>query len=356
MHLIMPEPPAVDIQRNIMANRYEELIDSFGSDENDSTQTTQTPDVNANTGDSNPDESRPSETQSTDTQPNVNPEDSNPASESPDQTSEQNSSDHQEPSNQGEGNRPKGKRQYTHEEQVQYSFAKLNSKLSSTKRELANALKQIEELKKANAPKPQKLGPDDFGSNEDYLKYIANQSLIEQLQKAAEAKKASETEAKASQEFTNRYNQRASELFSKPEDIEAYNNIVGEAMNNGLNDTLNSDSVIVDFIRSSDWAPRLVFHFAAIPEDLERIAAIKDPTDKRFALNMLQQRIATVFGQQRNTPAVETPKNQTQTHTEPSQSSPAVPIVGKAGTGSSSGGSNPEVTVDEALTRIRRGY
>lgn len=338
-----------------MQDRYDEILNQMDStplvdDSNPSSpDNTQTP-PEVNSGND-----QPSSTE-TQTPSGVNPQDTNPNPPSPDQTTPNEDTNPAAPSNQDEGNdKGKGNQRpkYSHEEQVQYSFSKLNSKLSQTKRELKAALAQIEELKKANAPKPEKLGPEAFGSNEDYLKYIANQTLIEQLQKAAEAKKLSEAEAEASRESKARYTQRAAELFKTQEDIDAYNNIVGRALEEGLNDVLNSDTVISDFIKTSDWAPRLVFHFAAMPEDLERISNIKDPTDKRFALNMLQQRIMTVFSRAPK----QNQTTQTQTQTNPSGSKPSqVPIVGKAGTGASgSAGSSSEVTMEEAMAKVR-GY
>lgn len=335
-----------------MANRYDDIISQMDSTPLDDS-TPSSPDTTPSNTDVNSGNDQPGSTD--DTKPSdVNPPDPNPAPADPDQTKGTEDKAPVAPSNQDEGKTGKGNAQpkYSHEEQVRYSFAKLNGRLSQTKKELKEALAQIEELKKANAPKPEQLGPEAFQNQADYLKYIANQTLIEQLQKAAEAKRLSEAEATASRESQERYTQRAQELFKTKEDIEAYNSIVGRALEEGLNDVLNGDKVISDFVRSSDWAPRLVFHFAAMPEDLERITAIKDPTDKRFALNMLQQRIMTVFSNQAK------PQNQ-QTQSKPSEPTPPpnVPIVGKAGTGaSSSAGSNPEVTMDEAMARIRRGY
>lgn len=334
-----------------MANRYDEIISQMDStsldDSNPSSPDTTQPNTDAASGNDQPnpaDDTKPSD---------VNPQDPNSAPVDTDQAKGTEDKAPAAPSNQDEGKTGKGnsKPRFTHEEQVQYSFAKLNGKLAQTKKELKDALAQIAELKKNTTPKPEQLGPEAFQNQADYLKYIANQTLIEQLQKAAEAKRLSEAEAQASRESQERYTQRAQELFKTKEDIEAYNSIVGRALEEGLNDVLNGDKVISDFVKSSDWAPRLVFHFAAMPEDLERITAIKDPTDKRFALNMLQQRIMTVFSK----PA-QNQQTQTQTPSGPTPPS-SVPIVGKAGTGASSGaGSNPEVTMDEAMARIRRGY
>lgn len=338
-----------------MANRYDEIISQMDN----------TPVVD----DSNPSpDTTPSSTDTTsgndqpkaveDPKPgDVNPNDPNPAPAAPDQTPPADDKNPPAPSNQDEGKTGKGnsKPRFTHEEQVQYSFAKLNGKLAQTKKELKDALAQIAELKKNTTPKPEQLGPEAFQNQADYLKYIANQTLIEQLQKAAEAKRLSEAEAQASRESQDRYTRRAQELFKTKEDIEAYNTIVGRALEEGLNDVLNGDKVISDFVKSSDWAPRLVFHFAAMPEDLERITAIKDPTDKRFALNMLQQRIMTVFSKPAQNQSQSTQPKSTSEPT-PAPANP-VPIVGKAGTGASgSAGSNPEVTMDEAMARIRRGY
>jgi len=338
-----------------MANRYDDIISQMDNVEFDNTPSPSSPDNQQPSNDSTPGNDQPPE-ESNDQTAVVKSNDQNDNPPSPDQTQTNIQSNQQNPSNQEEGTKQKNNRpKYSHEEQVQYSFSKLNSKLSQTKRELKEALAQIEELKKANTPKQEKLGPEAFGSNEDYLKYIANQSIIEQLQKAAEAKRLSDAEAQASRETQDRYTKRATELFKSKEDIDAYNHIVGKALEEGLADVLESDKVISDFIKSSDWAPRMVFHFAAMPEDLDKIASIKDPTDKRFALNMLQQRIMTIFSR----PATQTnPNNNNSTQTQSNESNPPqVPIVGKAGTGAAGGtGSNPEISMDEAMARIRRGY
>lgn len=323
-----------------MQDRLDDLVNDMESEDQSSTST---PDTSNSTVESSPDQTVSNqESSSVETSTESNP------TEVPDQTPPSNSNDNS-PRQDGDEkqSKDKPKPKYSHEEQVAYSFSKLNSKLSQTKRELKEALAQIEALKKAKPQEtPKTYGPDDFESQADYFKYIANQQLIEQLKKASEAKQASDAKAMEQQAAQDRYSNLAQSIYNTPEAINEYNTVVGKAIEeDGLDQVLNSDAVLADFLNSSNMAPRLVYHFAAMPEELDRIMSIKDPTDKRFALNILSHKLASIFAAK---PA------ENKEATKPSQSSQAnVPIVGKAGTGGASAGSIPEQSMDEVLAELR---
>lgn len=340
-----------------MIDRLDEIIDSMGNESENTEQPTSTPDTTAST-----ESNTSTEVQSTEDNQNVeqntNTQPSNATEEQASNSStatEAQSSATETPKQEGSNNRNKNK--YTHEEQVAYAFNKLNSKFSRTKKDLAEALKQIEELKKAQAARPpvnesKALGPESFSSQEEYFKYIANQSIIEQLQKAAEQKRSNDAQSQALKESQDRFNSKALEIYNTPEAIEEYNTVVGKAINeDGLADTISNDPVIHDFLNSSNIAPRLVYHFAAIPEDLERITAIKDPTDKRFALNILQHKIQTVFSNMAKQAA---PNSQPNSQPASNNSQPSsVPIVGKAGTGGASSAGTTELSMDDVMANLR---
>ena len=333
-----------------MLDRLDQIIDTMGNDP-ESTDQPSTPDTQSST-ETQPSTEEPASTETPGVEQSTQPQ----STEAPNEDT----SASQEPAAQPSATEPpkqegnsRNKNKYTHEEQVAYAFNKLNSKFSRTKRDLANALREIEALKKANAAKPpvtesKALGPEAFSSQEDYLKYIANQSIIEQLQKAAEQKRNADAQSQAIKESQDRYTTRAQQIYNTPEAIEEYNTVVGRAINEeGLGDALANDPVISDFINTSELAPRLVYHFAAIPEDFERISAIKDPTDKRFALNMLQHKIQSVFANQ---------SKSKQTTTQPAETqptNPSVPIVGKAGTGGASAAGTTELSMDDVMSNLR---
>ena len=332
-----------------MLDRLDQIIETMGDDSENTEQPSTTPDTQS-TEESSTEETHDDSTSVEQNNQEQSTEDTSEDTSATEQPNETNQTITDSPKQEGKNSRNKNK--YTHEEQVAYAFNKLNSKFSRTKHDLANALKEIEALKKAQAsipaPESKQLGPEAFASQADYFKYIANQSIIEQLQKAAEQKRASEEKTIAMKESQDRYTNRAMQIYNTPEAIEEYNTVVGKAINEeGLGDAIAEDPVITDFINTSNYSPRLVYHFAAIPEDFERIKAIKDPTDKRFALNMLQQKILSVFAKQSSNNAHKPPVN-----SNPNPNS-SVPIIGKAGTGGSSAAGTTEESLDDVMANIR---
>ena len=182
--------------------------------------------------------------------------------------------------------------QYSHEEQMTYSFKRqLAKQRSKHEQEIANLREEFnkrlaEEIDKVKnpakyAPKTRK----DFEYDDDYVKYLANEQVNAALEaKIAEYQKQQEEEQRQAQvdaEYRNMLDQSVKSIYNTPEAEADWRAKVGEGMKAGLGAVIDSDQDLSNYIIFSPIGPKIMYELATNKKAVQDIFTIGTTPDGR---------------------------------------------------------------------------
>ena len=182
--------------------------------------------------------------------------------------------------------------QYSHEEQMTYSFKRqLAKQRSKHEQEIANLREEFnkrlaEEIDKVKnpakyAPKTRK----DFEYDDDYVKYLANEQVNAALEaKIAEYQKQQEEEQRQAQvdaEYRNMLDQSVKLIYNTPEAEADWRAKVGEGMKAGLGAVIDSDQDLSNYIIFSPIGPKIMYELATNKKAVQDIFTIGTTPDGR---------------------------------------------------------------------------
>ena len=186
--------------------------------------------------------------------------------------------------------------QYSHEEQMTYSFKRqLAKQRSKHEQEIADLQRQweerfdkrlAEEIDKVKnpakyAPKTRK----DFEYDDDYVKYLANEQVNAAIEaKIAEYQKQQEEEQRQAQvdaEYRNMLDQSVKSIYNTPEAEADWRAKVGEGMKAGLGAVIDSDQDLSNYIIFSPIGPKIMYELATNKKAVQDIFTIGTTPDGR---------------------------------------------------------------------------
>lgn len=182
--------------------------------------------------------------------------------------------------------------QYSHEEQMTYSFKRqLAKQRSKHEQEIANLREEFdkrlaEEIDKVKnpakyAPKTRK----DFEYDDDYVKYLANEQVNAAIEaKIAEYQKQQEEEQRQAQvdaEYRNMLDQSVKSIYNTPEAEADWRAKVGEGMKAGLGTVIDSDQDLSNYIIFSPIGPKIMYELATNKKAVQDIFTIGTTPDGR---------------------------------------------------------------------------
>ena len=182
--------------------------------------------------------------------------------------------------------------QYSHEEQMTYSFKRqLAKQRSKHEQEIANLREEFnkrlaEEIDKVKnpakyAPKTRK----DFEYDDDYVKYLANEQVNAAIEaKIAEYQKQQEEEQRQGQvdaEYRNMLDQSVKLIYNTPEAEADWRAKVGEGMKAGLGAVIDSDQDLSNYIIFSPIGPKIMYELATNKKAVQDIFTIGTTPDGR---------------------------------------------------------------------------
>lgn len=182
--------------------------------------------------------------------------------------------------------------QYSHEEQMTYSFKRqLAKQRSKHEQEIANLRAEFdkrlaEEIDKVKnpakyAPKTRK----DFEYDDDYVKYLANEQVNAAIEaKIAEYQKQQEEEQRQAQvdaEYRNMLDQSVKSIYNTPEAEADWRAKVGEGMKAGLGEVIDSDQDLSNYIIFSPIGPKIMYELATNKKAVQDIFTIGMTPDGR---------------------------------------------------------------------------
>lgn len=186
--------------------------------------------------------------------------------------------------------------QYSHEEQMTYSFKRqLAKQRYKHEQEIADLQRQweerfdkrlAEEIDKVKnpakyAPKTRK----DFEYDDDYVKYLANEQVNAAIEaKIAEYQKQQEEEQRQAQvdaEYRNMLDKSVKSIYNTPEAEAEWRAKVGEGMKAGLGAVIDSDQDLSNYIIFSPIGPKIMYELATNKKAVQDIFTIGMTPDGR---------------------------------------------------------------------------
>ena len=185
------------------------------------------------------------------------------------------------------------KEKYTKEERTKHAFSKLKNKLKTKHKEEINKLRaEIERLKNSES---KKIDKNSFDSDEEYLNAYT-QNRFEELANSQKLESASEQLKQKEYEA----NQNKIKRFYGDEN--SYNEYVKTwklGQQNGALEAIANDAVITEFLRESDYSPKLIEHFVKRVDVLDDYLNMSDRR-KQFELYNLEKRLEAFLLSQDN--------------------------------------------------------
>lgn len=203
--------------------------------------------------------------------------------------------------------------QYTHEEQMTYSFKRqLAKQRSKHEQEIANLRAEFdkriaEEIDKVK--NPSKYAPKtraDFQYDDDYVKYLANEQVNAALEaKIAEYQKQQEEyqqRAQVDTEYRNMLDKSVKSIYNTPESEADWRAKVGEGMKAGLGAMIDSDQDLSNYIIFSPIGPKIMYELATNKKTVQDIFTIgmtpdghtipRSPGDRMRKMEELAERLS----------------------------------------------------------------
>ncbi len=185
------------------------------------------------------------------------------------------------------------KKKYSKEEKTKHAFAKLKNKLKSKHKEEINKLRaEIESLKKRES---KKIDKNSFESDEEYLNAYT-QNRFEELANSQKLESASE------QLRQKEYQANQNKIKRFYRDEKSFNEYVKTwelGQQNGALEAISNDAVITEFLRESDYSPKLIEHFVKRVDVLNDYLNMSDRR-KQFELYNLEKRLEAFLLSQDN--------------------------------------------------------
>ena len=199
--------------------------------------------------------------------------------------------------------------QYSHEEQMTYSFKRqLAKQRSKYEKQLAEMQRQWEE-RFDKLENPAKYAPKtrkDFEYDDDYVKYLANEQVNAAIEaKIAEYQKQQEEEQRQAQvdaEYRNMLDQSVKSIYNTPEAEADWRAKVGEGMKAGLGAVIDSDQDLSNYIIFSPIGPKIMYELATNKKAVQDIFTIgttpdghaipRSPGDRMRKMEELAERLS----------------------------------------------------------------
>lgn len=203
--------------------------------------------------------------------------------------------------------------QFSHEEQMTYSFKRqLAKQRSKHEQEIANLRAEFdkrlaEEIDKVKnpakyAPKTRK----DFEYDDDYVKYLANEQVNAALEaKIAEYQNQQEEEqrqAQVDEEYRNMLDKSVKSIYNTHEAEADWRAKVGEGMKAGLGSLIDGDQDLSNYIIFSPIGPKIMYELATNKKTVQDIFTIgmtpdghaipRSPGDRMRKMEELAERLS----------------------------------------------------------------
>lgn len=189
------------------------------------------------------------------------------------------------------------KRQFSDPQKAEYSFRKqLGKQKSKYESLLAEQRKAFEDLqsrldKLENPDKYKEKLRDSFQTDDEYIDYIVQQRMNKILDEQNEKnKKEMEMDAQDAQ-FREQIDNNINECFNTKEARDDYMNVVKKAFENGLEDIMDREKYVAEYIMKSPKGPKLLYELAKDPNKVKQVYSQSDPMSRLFELKVIEREL-----------------------------------------------------------------
>lgn len=192
------------------------------------------------------------------------------------------------------------KPQYTELEKATYSFKKQFAKQKSKYEKQIADMQRAWEERFDKLEHPEKYAPKtraDFETDDDFINHLVDDKVQAILsQKLADYQKQEEEDKKQS-EIENQYKTRVTDNVAKLYPDEAtrkeYQEVVDNALKDGLGDVLEQDSELCQYIMLSPMGPKLMYELASDINAVDSLFAEGvTPIARQFKIREMEARLA----------------------------------------------------------------
>lgn len=225
---------------------------------------------------------------------------------------------------------------YSLKKQMAKQKARYESQLSERQKEFEELKTRLEKLEnpQGNTPKQR----DSFKTDDEYIDYIVqsrmNKILSEKDEQYAKQRKIEEDNFKRSLEI----NERIEKCFPSEKERNEYVDVVQDAFDKGLEELMDKEQFVSQYIQSSPNGPRLLYDLATKPELVKTVFSQGDPLSRIMEIKLYERELG---------------KNKQETKT-PVASVDASKVIGKPGLSTGKNTSDLFTNPDELRNFIRR--
>lgn len=187
----------------------------------------------------------------------------------------------------------KKSRQYSDLEKAQYSFKKQFARQKSKyEQEIANFRTEFEKRLTDEIDKvknPAKYAPKtrkDFEYDDDYVSYLTNErvnaALEERMLEYQRQQELEQNQYQIESEYKNVMAQSLKSNFPTPEQQAEWSSKVTEGLNKGLDDLIDSDRDLSQYIILSPVGPKIIYELATNPKAVQDIFTIGTTPSGKF--------------------------------------------------------------------------
>jgi len=187
------------------------------------------------------------------------------------------------------------KSQFSDMQKAEYSFRKqLGKQKSRYESQLAEQRKAYEDLQSRlerleNPDKYKTKLRDSFQTDDEYIDYIVQQRMDKILDEQNRRNLIEREQEAMDEEFHANIDRNIASTFKTESEKQDYYNTVKAAFDRGLEELMDQEKNVADYIMKSPTGPRLLYELAKDPGKVKQIYSQRDPMSRLFELKMIER-------------------------------------------------------------------
>lgn len=189
------------------------------------------------------------------------------------------------------------KNQFSDLQKAEHSFKRqLGKQKSKYESQLAEQKKAYEELQSRldrleNPEKYKEKKRDSFKTDDEYIDYIVQQRMNKIMDEQNENSLREREKEAREIEFHENIDRNINDTFKTEQEKEDYYNVVKNAFDKGLEELMDKEKYVAEYIMKNPTGPRLLYELAKDPKKVNKIYSQRDPMSRLFELKMLEREL-----------------------------------------------------------------
>lgn len=196
------------------------------------------------------------------------------------------------------------------EDKITHSFKQqLNKQKNKYESQLAERNREFEELKSRlerleNPDKYKEKFRNDFENDDKYIDYLVEQRMNKMFAEREEQYKKQRTIDEQKRERSNKINERINKCFATDDEKRDYLITVQQAFDQGLEELIDKEQYVSEYIQNSENGPRLLYDLASKPELVKAVFSQADPMSRILELKLYERELLKGNEQKKAVPTI----------------------------------------------------